>query len=111
MKEIYRSGELAKVGLLANRLRAEGISVFIRNEQLSVSDAQIPSFFPALCVTNEAQEEEARRLLESYLAEEKQPLGPDWTCCHCQELVPDSMAECWSCQTARVLSNGRGNLP
>lgn len=98
MKEIYRDGDLAKVGLLAQRLRAEGISIFVRNEALSVTDAQIPSFFPAICVTNDQDEVVARKLLEVFLAEENQPLGPDWTCEKCGETVPSSMGECWSCQ-------------
>ena len=99
MKEIYRSGDIAKVGLLAQRLKAEGLSIFVRNENLSVLEAQIPSFFPAICVTNEEDESAARKFLQVFLAEEKQPTGPDWICKNCEESVPGSMAECWSCQT------------
>jgi len=101
MKEIYRSGDLGKVGHLAERLRAEGIVIFVRNENLSVSEVQIPAFFPAICVVNEQDEESALKFLQVFLAEEKRPLGPDWTCEKCGEAVPDSMQECWSCQAVR----------
>ena len=75
MKEIYRSGDLGKVGLLADRLRAEGVEVFIRNENLSVTDAQIPDFFPAICVVNEQEEETAVKFLKVFMAEENVPFG------------------------------------
>lgn len=101
MKEIYRNGNSAKVGLLAQRLESEGIPVFIRNEHLTVTEAQIPSFFPAICVTNDEDELAARKFIAVFLSEEEQPLGPDWICENCQESVPSSMAECWSCQTAQ----------
>ncbi|MGJ8723341.1 MAG: DUF2007 domain-containing protein [Roseibacillus sp.] len=101
MKEIFRSGHLGKVGLLADRLRAEGVEVFVRNENLSVTEMQIPEFFPAICVMNQEDEETALKLLRVFLAEEKRPLGPEWKCDECGEGVPDSMQECWSCQAAR----------
>ena len=101
MKEVYRSGDLGRVAHLAERLRAEGIDIFIRNEQLSVSDVQIPAFFPAICVVNEEDEQAARKFLHVFFEDEKRPLGPDWQCEKCGEAVPDSMQECWSCQAAR----------
>ncbi|MDP0489483.1 MAG: DUF2007 domain-containing protein [Verrucomicrobiota bacterium JB023] len=108
MIEIYRNANLARVGLLAERLKAEGIAVFLRNDHLSVSEAQIPSFYPAICVMNEADASTARKFLQVFLEEEKRPLGPDWQCSACGESVPDSMAVCWSCQAVRPTSAEEG---
>ena len=102
MKEIYRSGDLGKVGLLADRLRAEGVEVFIRNENLSVTDAQIPDFFPAICVVNEAGGRDCFEVFEGVHGRGKASHGCGlevWD--SCGEAVPDSMSECWSCQTKR----------
>lgn len=101
MKEIYRNIESARVGLLAERLRSEGIEVFVRNEAVSITEAQVPAFFPAICVMNDEDESTAKKLLAVFLAEENAPLGEDWLCEACGEMVPDSMQECWSCQQAR----------
>lgn len=108
MKEIYRNGSIVKVGLLAQRLKSEGIDVFIRNENLSVTEAQIPSFYPAICVTDDSAEEVAKKLIKVFLAEEKQPLGPEWICQNCGESVPSSMTECWSCQRAQEIGEEIG---
>lgn len=101
MKEIYRSSDWGKVGHFAERLKAEGIEIFIRNDNLSGTEIPIPDFYPAICVVNEKDEESALKFLHIFFEEEKRPLGPDWHCEKCNEAVPDSMQECWSCQTAR----------
>lgn len=104
MKEIYRHHDHAKVGLLENLLKGEGIEVFLRNQNLTMSglsEIPIPEFYPALCVMNEEDETKALELVEAFLTEENRPLGPDWSCNVCGEDVPDSMSECWSCQSPR----------
>ncbi|MEM9080948.1 MAG: DUF2007 domain-containing protein [Verrucomicrobiota bacterium] len=101
MKEIFRDQNLAVVGLLAGRLREEGIEVFVRNEHLSVTEVNIPTFYPAVCVVDPEDEGAARKLMQVFFEEEKRPLGEDWICASCGEAVPDSMMECWQCQARR----------
>lgn len=104
MKEIFRHHDHAKVGLLESILTQEGIEVFLKNRNLTMtglSEIPIPEFYPAICVVHPEQEEKALALVQRFLEDEKRPLGEDWICAACQESVPDSMAECWSCQAAK----------
>ncbi len=104
MKEIFRHHDHAKVGLLESLLTQEGIEVFIRNRNLTMSglsEIPIPEFYPAICILNPADEEKAFKLAQDFLEAERQPLGEDWLCGECGESVPDSMVECWSCQKER----------
>lgn len=104
MKELYRHHDHAKVGLLESILKQEGIQVFLRNRNLTMtglSEVPIPEFYPAICILNPEDEERAFELVKAFLDDESQPLGEDWTCASCGEAVPDSMSECWSCQGGR----------
>ncbi|MDQ8189972.1 DUF2007 domain-containing protein [Roseibacillus persicicus] len=103
MKELFRHHDHAKVGLLESILTEAGIEIFLRNRNLTMSglsEIPIPEFYPAICVVNEEDEERALQIVSTFLEDEKRPLGEDWTCPSCKESVPDSMSECWNCQTA-----------
>lgn len=105
MKEIFRHHDHAKVGLLESVLTQEGIEIFLRNRNLTMSglsEIPIPEFYPAICIVNPADEERALLLVKAFLDDERRPLGEDWVCGSCAESVPDSMSECWSCQAARA---------
>ncbi|MBK1833897.1 DUF2007 domain-containing protein [Roseibacillus ishigakijimensis] len=104
MREIYRHRDHARVGLLESLLKSEGIEVFLRNRNLTMSglsEIPIPEFYPALCVVHPEDEKRAVELVKDYLARENEPLGEDWICSACGEKVPDSLAECWQCQGQR----------
>jgi hypothetical protein len=104
MKELYRHHDHARIGLLESLLKEAGIAVFLRNRNLTMtglSEIPIPEFYPAICVLNSEDEDKALGLIQGFLADEKRPLGEDWRCKNCGEAVPDSMAECWKCQTER----------
>lgn len=104
MTEIYRHHDHARVGLLESLLASEGIAVHMKNRNAStgIAEVPIPEFYPRLCAVHEGDVERAVALLMVFLEDERRPLGEDWTCRQCQETVPDSMGECWSCQAPRV---------
>ncbi len=52
MKEIFRHRELHQVTRSMDILENVGIETLLRNENLSVTDALIPEFFPNLYVFN-----------------------------------------------------------
>lgn len=101
MKEIYRHHDHARIGLLESILVSQDIEVFLRNRNLTMSglsEIPIPQFYPAICVVHPEDEARALALVQEFLADERRPLGRDWTCPSCGEQVPDSLSECWSCQ-------------
>ena len=103
MKEIFRHHDHAKIGLLESLLKQEGLEVFLRNRNLTMSglsEIPIPEFYPAICIVHPEDEGRALSLVKSFLKDERRPLGEDWNCAHCGESVPDSMSECWNCQTS-----------
>lgn len=106
MKELFRHHDHAKVGLIESLLVGEGIEVLMKNKELTMSglsEIPIPEFYPALCVVNVEDEEKAATLVKTFLDDERQPMGEDWICGQCNESVPDSMGECWSCQMKRPM--------
>ena len=100
MIEVYRHYDHARVGLLESLLQNAGIEVHMRNMHAStgITEVPIPEFYPRLCVINQEELEQAVALIQQFEEAEQRPLGPDWSCPACQEKVPDSMSECWSCQ-------------
>lgn len=102
MKEIYRHHDHARIGLMESILASHGIEIFLRNRNLTMSglsEIPIPQFYPAICVVHEEDEARATALVSEFLEDERRPLGKDWTCLSCGEQVPDSLSECWNCQS------------
>lgn len=103
MKEIFRDSDHSKVALCQSILEAEGIKTFLRNEHLSSTEALIPVFYPALCVVNEAEYEQAVEVLRlRFQADQERVELPDVNCPNCQEENPATFDVCWSCQTELV---------
>jgi len=99
MKEILRDRDSAKVGHVQSILEAAGIPTFMRNETLAVTEVSIPDFFPAVCVTNDADYERAMTIVLDYFAEPELREAAERVCHHCGEKNPSSFGVCWSCET------------
>ena len=63
MKEIFRHREWHQVTRSINIPESVGIETLPRNENLSVTDALIPEFFPNLCVFNDEKFSKVVKLL------------------------------------------------
>ncbi len=65
MKELFRERDYARVGYYQSILEAEGIQTHVRNRDLvgMTTEVPIPEFFPALCVVNDEDYEEAMEIL------------------------------------------------
>jgi hypothetical protein len=98
MKVIFKHADSAQVGLYKSFLDEAGIACFIQNDAGGVITS-VP-FYPTLCVVNDADADQARRLL----ADREKPAataGRDWICPHCQSLVPAGFDQCWNCERER----------
>ena len=99
MKELFRERELSKVTFFQSLLEAAEIPTLIKNEHLSVTEASIPDFFPALCVIDAADYDRAFTIIKDHLEETEKLSGTEITCPKCKETSPGNFGSCWNCQT------------
>ena len=97
MKEIFRHGELHQVTRYMDILENARIETLLRNENLSVTAAPIPEFFPHLCVLNDEEFPKAVKLLGEH--DEKMAKGAEvqLRCPSCGEMNPGNFDVCFSC--------------
>ena len=106
MIEIFRHVSSVKVGHYQSVLEAQGIATFLRNNNLSVVEVQIPKFYPALCVVNEEDHEKALEILKEIIKLEQTEINsPDVNCPQCNESNPANFETCWSCTGELSVSN------
>lgn len=102
MKKLHGFGFLERplAGLLAERLRGEGIACILRNDQLSSAIGEIPFIecAPELWVIDDETWPRARLLLDHWLQQDQ---GDDWTCPRCAEQIEGQFDSCWACGAAR----------
>lgn len=103
MKEICRERSPIKIGFWKSILEDEGIQVFVRNENLSGVEVPIPVFYPALCVVNDEDYDQALAILKKHLEETPEESGDpnaSIACPSCREENPGNFDVCWSCEAA-----------
>lgn len=101
MREVFVNQDHARVGFYKSVLDQAGIANFIRNELgNNITELPSPIFFPALCVMQDEDYDEAMRILgEIYYQPPSQ--APDWACAQCREEVPGTFDSCWHCGELR----------
>ena len=97
MKEVYRHSDYSRVVYFRNLLENQGISTFIRNENLNSLEVNIPVFFPNICVMDDERFEEACKLLKKWIDEHDSRIVLDIKCPQCGEINPDSFEVCFNC--------------
>ena len=100
MREVYTSQDTTQVGFYKSILDEAEIPSFIRNQNCSFPGTSGPLFFPALCVLDDDDYDEAIRLLKS----SQNPAassGIEWKCSSCAEMNPSNFELCWQCQVTR----------
>lgn len=90
---VYRARTLADAHIVAASLRAAGIDVEIRGEELPrlAGAIPIPDAMARVCVS-----ESQKTMAELVLAELDKPV-PEWTCTGCGEVNPGTFEVCWKC--------------
>ena len=106
MKEVFRHADSARVCLYQSILEHAGIETFVYNTGtqqslvggLMVAFFPLSIFFPTLVVIRDEDYEEAMEILRGIRETRSNSIG-EWTCAKCREVVPDSLSECWNCQS------------
>ena len=98
MREIFRHSELHRVTRYRDILKSAGIETLVRNENLSVTDAPIPEFFPNLCVLNDEEFPRAVHVIKEHDRKMAEGSGINVTCPSCGEINPGNFDICFNCQ-------------
>jgi hypothetical protein len=100
MKKLHAASNLPEAHLLAGLLEQHGIAVRIFNANASslagvAGEIPVDQARPQVWVEDPARFDEARRLVDEYLA--RNPWAPPRRCAKCGEENPASFELCWSC--------------
>lgn len=102
MYEVFRDIDSAKVGLINEMLKNEGIQTMLRNwNATNIISIPIPEFYPNICVSKVEEAQKAKALIDEYLAPSQETIE-SWLCSHCGESVEGNFQECWSCQSPKA---------
>lgn len=106
MREVFVNQDHARVGFYKSILDEADIANFVRNDTANnLSEMPSPLFFPALCVMNDEDYDEAMRILGEIYYDRAPPIA-DWKCSQCGEEVPGTFDSCWQCGWVRGASGG-----
>ncbi len=100
MRQVYTSQDLTQVGYYKSILDEVGIHSFIRNENGNNPEVSGAGFLPSLCVIEDADYDEALRILKSQQKEEVVRVD-EWKCTSCSEINPPNFELCWNCNALR----------
>lgn len=103
MKELFREQDITRVSYFRSVLEDHGIATIIKNEYLTgsgLTEIPIPEFFPALCVMNDEDYDEAVKIIREYLTDNEKDADKEITCIPCGEKNPGNFEMCWSCGKA-----------
>jgi len=100
MRAVYTSQDTSLVGYYKSILDDTGIASFIRNENSNNPEMAGANFYPSLCIINDADFDEAIRILQSHKTEEVVRVD-EWTCPSCKEVNPPNFELCWNCSSLR----------
>ena len=102
MREVFSDVDAVRVAFFRSVLQEAGIPSYIKNEYShnSVDGLQSPSMYPALCVLEDSDYDEAMRLLGEIYYGGPANL-PEWACPKCGAEVPGNFDACWQCGSFR----------
>ncbi len=99
MKKIFSSQNSMIIHHMKNLLEVEGISSFIKNENLTVALGELPptECWVELWILDERKEAEAREIIRKESIAEEQAIQWPWTCPFCGEKIEGQFTDCWQC--------------
>lgn len=97
MKMVYTNESSFLVNSMKDRILAEKIEVFIKNEYAQGAMGELSPFdtWPEVWVANEQDFDRATEIVN--LSQSNQEAA-DWTCKNCSEENDGSFEVCWKCQ-------------
>lgn len=104
MKLLYTSRTHGDLERIRDALQSAEIQCMIRGELLSGLAGEIPlgDSVPELWLIDDAQLDEARRILSSLLSEPASP-GDPWKCTQCGESIEAQFDSCWKCGSKKTV--------
>ena len=99
MKRVFSAEVLPTVAHARNLLRAAGIDCEIRNENIGTLMGEVPftAIWPELWVLNDADADEAERIIAREILEAGTGGGAEWKCRRCGTMNEAQFGVCWKC--------------
>jgi Putative prokaryotic signal transducing protein len=103
MKRIHNARHAAEAHLVRGFLESCGIAAVVRGEWLAGGFGELPLDVCGVWITNDAQLDEADRLLRDFLHGRpgSAEAGAPWQCPRCGETGEGQFTACWQCGAAR----------
>lgn len=101
MKKLYTTDSAIELEIIKSILEGEGINCLIKDEFPQSMNLPNIMFWPNLWVIDDEKLEEAERILQRLLKEQKQIRVGVWTCPNCGTEVNSELNICWKCNAGR----------
>jgi hypothetical protein len=103
MKKVYGSDNSIEIAHLRSLLESSHIKCITRNDFLQGAAGELPMMecWPEIWVLEDAQQEQARTLVEAFLLSSSGVSA--WDCDHCVERIDAPFSQCWRCGNERLL--------
>jgi hypothetical protein len=103
MKRIHNARHAAEAHLVRGYLESCGIAAVVRGEWLAGGFGELPLDACGVWITDDAQLDEADRLLRDFLHGRPGSAGSGapWQCPQCGETGEGQFTACWQCGAAR----------
>ncbi len=103
MKRVHNARHGAEAHLIRGYLESHGIQAVVRGDLLAGGWGELPVDLCAVWVSNDAQFEEAERLMRDFLIGTSARIhgGSSWTCPQCSESIEGQFTACWNCTAER----------
>lgn len=110
MRKIFSSQNAMIIHHMKNLLELEGITAFVRNENLTAALGSIPATecWVELWILDANREAEARDIIRKEEEAEEQAIKWDWRCPHCGEQIDGQFTDCWQCGEPKPAYKNRG---
>ncbi|MDP1675159.1 MAG: DUF2007 domain-containing protein [Burkholderiales bacterium] len=103
MKRVHNARHGAEAHLIRGYLESHGIQAVVRGDLLAGGWGELPVDLCAVWVSNDAQFEEAERLMRDFLigAPARIHGAEGWHCPGCGESIEGQFTACWQCGRER----------
>jgi hypothetical protein len=103
MKRIHNARHAAEAHLIRGLLESCGIAAVVRGEWLAGGFGALPLDACAVWISDDAQLDEADRLLRDFLQGRIAADASDqrWQCPRCNEFCEGQFTDCWQCGAGR----------
>lgn len=97
MKLVHTAFDVPNAHMIRQLLEDHGIAAVVEGEQLYALRGEMPTVYPTVWVSNDADLQRAREIIEEFSSRAPAVSRDTWTCPVCHEEIENQFSECWRC--------------